>query len=91
MYELDLEKAEDPAIKLPTSTEKATEFQKNIYFCITDHAKAFDCVDHFNCGKFLKRWYIPDHLTYYLRNLHAGQEAAARNLHGTNGKGVVQN
>ena len=47
MYKLDLEKAEDPAIKLPTSTEKATEFQKNIYFCITDHAKAFDCVDHY--------------------------------------------
>ena len=46
---------------------------------------------HFNCGKFLKIWYIPDHLTCYLRNLHAGQEAAARNLHGTNGKGVVQN
>ena len=46
---------------------------------------------HFNCGKFLKRWDIPDHLTCYLRNLHAGQEAAARNLHGTNGKGVIQN
>ena len=51
--------AEKPEIKLPTSvgiTEKAREFQKNIYFCFIDYAKAFDCVDHNNCGKFFKRW-----------------------------------
>ena len=47
MYKLDLEKAEEPAIKLPTSTEKAREFQKNIYLSITDYAKAFDYVDHY--------------------------------------------
>ena len=55
MFKLDLEKAEEPEIKLPTSTGsngKAREFQKNIYFCFIDYAKAFDCVDHINCGKF---------------------------------------
>ena len=59
MSKLDLEKAEEPEIKLPTSIwifEKAREFQKNIYFCFIDYAKAFDCVDTTNCGKFLKRW-----------------------------------
>ena len=56
MFKLDLEKAEEPEFKLPTSIEKAREFQKNIYFCFTDYAKAFDYVDHTNCGKFLKRW-----------------------------------
>ena len=54
--------------------EKAREFQKNIYFCLIDYTKAFDCVDH-NCGRFLKRWEV--HLTYLLRNLYAGQEAPA--------------
>ena len=59
MFKLDLEKAEEPEIKLPTSAgswKKAREFQKNIYFCFIDYAKAFDCVDHNNLGKFLKRW-----------------------------------
>ena len=58
MYNLDLEKAEEPEIKLPTSIglEKTREFQKNIYFCFIDYAKAFDCVDTTNRGKFLKRW-----------------------------------
>ena len=55
MYKLDVEKAEEPEVKLPTSVgslEKAREFQQNIYFCFTDYAKAFDCVDHNNCGKW---------------------------------------
>ena len=56
MFKLDLEKAEEPEIKLPTSAgSRKQEFQKNICFCFTDYAKAFDCVDH-NCGKFFKRW-----------------------------------
>ena len=56
--QLVLEKAEEPEIKLPTSagSSKKREFQKNIYFCFTDYAKAFDCVNHINCGKFWKRW-----------------------------------
>ena len=55
--------------------EKAREFQKNIYFCFIDYAKAFDCVDHKKLWKILKEMGIPDHLTYLLRNLYAGQEA----------------
>ena len=55
--------------------EKAREFQKNIYFCFLDYAKAFDCVDHNKLGKILKEMGIPDHLTCLLRNLYAGQEA----------------
>ena len=54
---------------------KAREFQKNIYFCLTDYAKAFDCVDHNKLWKILKKMGIPDHLTFLLRNLYAGQEA----------------
>ena len=56
-------------------TEKAREFQKNIYFCFIDYAKAFDCVDHNQLWKILKEMGIPDHLTCLLRNLYAGQEA----------------
>ena len=58
MFKLVLEKAEEPEIKLPTSagSSKKQEFQKNIYFCFIDYAKAFNCVDHKNCGKFWKRW-----------------------------------
>ena len=58
MFNLLLENAEEPDIKLPTSvgSSKSEEFQKNIYFCFIDYAKAFDCVDHINCGKFWKRW-----------------------------------
>ena len=56
--------------------EKAREFQKNIYFCFIDYAKAFDCVDHHKLWKILKEMGIPDHLTCLLRNLYAGQEAS---------------
>ena len=58
--------------------EKAREFQKNIYFCFIDYAKAFDCVDHIKRWKILKEMGIPDHLTCLLRNLYAGQEATVR-------------
>ena len=63
--------------------EKAREFQKNIYFCFVDYAKAFDCVDHNKLWKILKAMGIPDHLTCLLRNLYAGQEATGRTEHGT--------
>ena len=63
--------------------EKAREFQKNIYFCFIDYAKAFDCMDHNKLGKILKEMGIPDHLTCLLRNLYAGQEATVRTGHGT--------
>ena len=75
--------------------EKAREFQKNIYFCFIDYAKAFDCVDHNKLWKILKEMGIPDHLTCLLRNLYAGQEATVRTGHRTTdwfqiGKGVHQ-
>uniref|UniRef100_A0A8B9WTZ9 RNA-directed DNA polymerase n=1 Tax=Bos mutus grunniens TaxID=30521 RepID=A0A8B9WTZ9_BOSMU len=75
--------------------EKAREFQKNIYFCFIDYAKAFDCVDHNQLWKILKEMGIPDHLTCLMRNLYAGQEATVRTGHGTTdwfqiGKGVHQ-
>jgi len=75
--------------------KKAREFQKNIYFCFIDYAKAFDFVDHHNLWKILKEREIPDHLTCLLRNLYAGQEATVRTGHGTTdwfqiGKGVRQ-
>ena len=75
--------------------EKAREFQKNIYFCFIDYAKAFDCVDHKKLGNILQLMGIPDHLTCLLRNLYAGQEATVRTGHGTTdwfqiGKGVCQ-
>ena len=65
------------------SIEKAREFQKNIYFCFIDYAKAFDCVDHKKLCKILKEMGIADHLTCLLRNLFAGQEATVRTGHGT--------
>ena len=76
-------------------TEKAKEFQKNIYFCFIDHAKAFDCVDHNNLWNLLQEMEIPDHLTCLLRNLYAGQEATVRTGHGKTdwyqiGKGLCQ-
>ena len=76
-------------------TEKARKFQKNIYFCSIDYAKAFDCVDHNNLWKILKEIGIPDYLTRLLRNLYAGEEATVRTGHGTTdwfqiGKGVPQ-
>ena len=63
--------------------QKAREFQKNIYFWFIDYAKAFDCVDHNKLWKILKEMVIPDHLTYLLRNLYAGQEAIVKTGHGT--------
>ena len=63
--------------------EKAREFQKNIYFCFTVYAKAFDCVYHNKMWKILKEMGIPDHLTFLLRNLYAVQEATVRTRHGT--------
>ena len=63
--------------------EKATEFQKNIYFCFIEYAKAFDCMDHNKLWKILKEMGIPGHLTCLLRNLYAGQEATVRTGHGT--------
>ena len=95
MLKLVLEMAEEPEIKLPTSTgsPKKKEFQKNIYFCFIDYVKAFDCVDHHKLWKILKEMGIPDHLTCLLKNLDAGQEATVRTGHGTTdwfqiGKGV---
>ena len=75
--------------------EKAREFQKNIYFCFIDYAKAIDCVDQNKLWKILKEMGIPDHLTCRLRNLYAGEEAIVRTGHGTTdwfkiGKGVRQ-
>ena len=75
--------------------KKAREFQKNIYFCFNDYAKAFNSVDHNKLWKILKEMGIPDHLTCLLRNLYAGQEATVRPGHGTTdwfqiGKGVRQ-
>ena len=63
--------------------EKAKEFQKNIYFCFIDYAKAFDCVDHNKLWKILKEMGIPDHLACLRRNLYVGQEATVRTEHGT--------
>ena len=75
--------------------EKAREFQKNIYFCFADYAKAFDCVDHNKLWKLLKEMRIPDHLICLLRNLYEGQEATVRTGRGTAdwfqiGKGLLQ-
>ena len=77
MFKLVCQKAEEAEIKLPTSTGsvKKQEFQKNVYFCFIDYAKAFDCVDHNKLWKILKEMGIPDHLTCLLRKLYAVQEA----------------
>ena len=96
MFKLSLEKAEEPEIKLPTSTGsfKKQEFQKDIYFCFIDYVKAFDGVHHNKLWKILKELGISDHLTCLLRNLYAGQEATVRSGHGTDwfqiGKGVCR-
>ena len=97
MFKLDLEKAEEPEIKLPTSAGslKKHESSKNIYFCFMDYAKAFDCMDHNKLWKIIQEMGTPDHLTCLLRNLYAGQEATVRTRHGTTdwfqiGKGVCQ-
>ena len=86
MYKLNLEKAEESEIKLPTSagSEKRQEkFQKNIYFCFIYYAQAFDCVDHNKLWKILQEMGISDHLTQLLRNLYMRQEVTARTRHET--------
>ena len=78
MFKLDLEKAGEPEIKLPTyvgSSKKVREFQKNIYFCFIDYVKVFDCVNHNKLWEILQEMRMPDHLTCLLRNLCTGQEA----------------
>ena len=97
MFKLVLEKAEEPEIKLPTSTgssKKQQSSRKNISLCFIDYAKAFDCVDHNQLCKILEEMGIPDHLIRLLRNLYAGQEATVRTGHGTDwfqiAKGVHQ-
>ena len=83
----------DQIASIHWSIEKAREFQKNIYFCFIDYAKAFDCVDHSKVWKILKEMGIPNHLNCLLRNLYADQEVTVRTGHGTTdvfqiGKGV---
>ena len=85
----------DQIVNICWVMEKAREFQKNIYFCFIDYAKAFDCVDHNKLWKILQEVGIPDHLTCLLRKLYAGQEATVSTGHGTTdwfqmGKGVHQ-
>ena len=85
MFKLDLEKGEEPEIKLPTSVgslKKQESSRKNL-FCFIDYAKAFDCVDHNKLWEILKEMGIPEHLTCLLRNLYACQEATVRTGHGT--------
>ena len=86
MFKLNLEKAREPQIKLPTSTgssQKQESSRKNIYFFFIDYAKAFDCVDQNKLWKILQEMEIPDHLTCDLRNLYAGQKATVRTGHET--------
>ena len=97
MFKLDLEKAEEPEIKLPTSvgSPKKQESSRKFYFCFIDYDKCFDCLDHNKLWKILQEMGIPYHLTCLLRNLCAGQEATVRTGHGTTdwfqiGKGVCQ-
>ena len=85
----------DQTVNIHWIIRKAIEFQKNIYFCFIDYAKAFDCVDQNKLWKILKEMGIPDHLTCLLRNLYAGQEATVRTGLGTTDwfqreKGVCQ-
>ena len=90
--------SEEPEIKLPISTrslKKQESYRKTIYFCFTDYAKAFDCVDHNKLWKIFQEMGIPDHLTCLLRNLYAGQEATVKAGHGKTdwfqiGKGAHQ-
>ena len=85
----------DQIVNIPWIIEKAREFQKNIYLCFIDYAKAFGCVNHNKLQEILKGMGIPDHLTCLLRNLYVGQEATVRTGHETTdgfkiGKGVQQ-
>ena len=95
MFKLDLEKGEEPEIKLPTSSQssKKQESSRNIYFCFINYAKAFDFVDHSQLWKTVKEMSIPGHLACLLRNLYVGQETTVRTRHETTewfktGKGV---
>ena len=97
MFKLDLEKAEEPEIKLPTSvgSSKRQRVPEKHLLCFIDYAKAFDCVDHSKLWKILQEMGIPDHLTCLLRNLYAAKEAAVRTGHETTdwfqiGEGVHQ-
>ena len=85
MYKLDLEKAKEPRYNCQHVLDhrKSKRIPKNIYFCFIDYAKAFDCVDHNKLWKILKQLGVPDHFTYLLRNLYAGQEATVRIRHRT--------
>ena len=76
-------KTRDQTANVHWIMEKAREFQKNIYFCFTDYANTFDCVDHNKLWKILKEMGVPEQLTCLLRNLYAGQEATVRTKHGT--------
>ena len=98
MFKVDLEKADGPEIKLPTSvgsSKKQENWKKKIYLCFIDYTEASDCVEHNKLWKILQEMGIPDQLTCLLRNLYAGQEATVRTGHGTMdwfqvGKGVSQ-
>ena len=85
MFKLDLEKAEEPEIKLPTSIASSTKHMssRKTSPSLNDYAKAIDCVDHNKVWKILQEMGIPDHLTCLLRNMYAGQEATVRTGHGT--------
>ena len=84
VFKVDLEKAEEPDIKLPISVGSLIKQQSSRKtVCFIDYAKAFDCVDHNKQWKILQEMQIADHLTYLLRNLYAGQEATVRTGHGT--------
>ena len=85
IFKLDLEKGEEPEIKLPTSSQssKKQESSRNIYFCFIDYDKVFDCVDHNKLWEIPKEMGMPDHLICLLRKLHAGQEATVRTRHET--------
>ena len=85
MFKLDLEKAEEPEIKLPDPLDhrKAREFQKNIYFCFIDYAKSFNCLDNNKLWNILQEMGILDNLTCLLRNLYASQKAEVSTGHGT--------
>ena len=96
---MEPKKIKSATIAIPSPSicyEVSKKFQKSIYFCFIDYAKAFDCVDHSKLWKIIKEMGIPDHLTCLLRNLYAGQKATIRISHGTTdwfkvGKGVHQN
>ena len=93
MDKLDLEKAEEPEIKLTTSCwiiEKAREFHKTIYFFFIVCARVVDCVDHNKLWKILREIRIPDHLTFLLRNLYAGQEVTELDIEQRTGSKLLK-